>query len=56
MKKNYVDPLDLFKFMVRGRTRKIEPVKCECCGTGNKPQDDCPVCNGKGVKYIIIEM
>ena len=55
-KKSYGDSLDLFKFMVGGRTRKIEPVKCECCGSGNSPQKDCPVCGGKGVKHIITEM
>lgn len=45
--------MDVFRFW-RG-TKKTEPVKCDCCGMGNKPQNDCPVCGGKGVKYIITE-
>lgn len=53
-KQQYLNPWDIFK--IPNRTRRIEPVKCGCCGIGNKPDKDCPVCGGKGVKYIITEM
>ena len=52
-REQYIDPFDWLKYF--RVSRKIEPVKCECCGTTNTPQKDCPVCGGKGVKHIIIE-
>lgn len=48
--RSYAGPLGCF--MYPSRTVKIEPVKCECCGIGNKPDKNCPVCNGTGVKKI----